>query len=757
MAGARGQVRIEGSKQYGRLKDITYDPAAPGKLYALSNFGNHLLVTNDNGASWSILYTFPDSTAELSGFKFVEGRTASFIINSSLNTTLNGVYLFNLQSNTIVRHYEIPNPEDNPTIMSYDISATGEQVVIHDYYNEGGFVGVPKTKLYYTNNYGEDWNIIYFSEDFNDVHVNNVAFEPSNASKIFVARDFGPDVYDGGLLISADAGNTWEEKLPGILLSPIAFNPTDSNDIIIGTDINGGLHPENMYRSADGGESWTIIPNDWHTIEGFNNIYKIAFDPLNPDNIIVLEEDVVAVSADNGLTWTNTVYENSDENGYYAGLNVSFNPFATGTVAISTNYYPQISSNYGITLSQLYVPFYYTVSVAAAKNTENDYMYYGAQGGVVRKKINSNVFNAANAENAFTFNPNKNYLFTEPEVPSRVYRFVAREDFSSAFFVSNDFGQTYTSLVPMLATDAQVATSDPQNHNFFYISYRTGESSDVLWYDITDPENILSEVLNTPGEYVDGLGNGVVTGLEISATDSNTLYLAQRDKFYISVDKGLTWSERINGLNPDEVIIIWDMVKSPFNDAEFMVATYSGIYKTVDAGLHWEHIYNTTMTQLQYSDLNPNVIVASNSRNQTIMYTIDGGQTWTIIPREQIDYIQFNDVECIFRDDLITAYFATKDLGIVSFEIKDLPLGTDQPELVQKGIKIYPNPSSDIVNVVLSGDVSFKKAVLYSMTGQKVMESESTTVNIKGLSNGLYILNVEAADGSTYTQKLIKD
>jgi len=759
MATGQAQFTVEGSNQYGRLKDITYDLTTPNKLYALANFGNHILVSLNNGASWNILYTFPDVNAEITNFRILNNSTVAFIVNRTVDLSASGVYVFNIQNLSFIRHYEIPNPEDNPTILNFDFSdPSGEHVILHSYFSEGDLDQVPRTKIFSSANYGADWNLIYTSQGFDDVHINNLVFEPGNPEKIFLARDFGPEQIDGGLLISTDSGTTWEEKLPGILLGPIAFNPLDSNDILMGTDISGLMHPENIYRSLDGGETWSIIPNDWHTIDGFNNIYKIAFDPSNPDNIIVLEEDVVGVSSDNGATWTNTVYLNSDANGYYSGLNVSYNPFVAGSLAITTDYYPQISTDYGITLSQLYVPYYLTVSIAAAKNEQNDYIYYGAQGGVVKKNIATNTFTAADTENAFSYNPNRNYLFTEPSIPSRVYRFVAREDFSTDLYLSDDYGATYIALPPIMATDAQAVCSDPQNSNIFYMSFRTGDSSVLVKYDLTNPQNITATNIETPGEWIDGLSNGVVTGIQVSETDSNVLYLTQRDKFYISTNQGVSWQARINGLNIAELLIIRDMVTNPFNADEFMIGTNTGIYKTLDAGLHWEHVYSGgIITQLQYSDLNSNVIVASNNRESILVYSLDGGENWVTLSPEDTGYVRFYDVECIFKDDTFTAYFATRDLGVVSLKLEDLPLGTDQPEMVQKGIKIYPNPSSDIVNVVLSADVSFKKAVLYSMTGQKVMESESTTVNIKGLSNGLYILNVEAADGSTYTQKLIKD
>ena len=60
------QINFEGSYEYGRLYDVTYDVATQNKVYALT-LGNHLLMSENNGQNWEVIYSYP-STIKLINF-----------------------------------------------------------------------------------------------------------------------------------------------------------------------------------------------------------------------------------------------------------------------------------------------------------------------------------------------------------------------------------------------------------------------------------------------------------------------------------------------------------------------------------------------------------------------------------------------------------------------------------------------------------------------------------------------------------------
>jgi hypothetical protein len=81
------------------------------------------------------------------------------------------------------------------------------------------------------------------------------------------------------------------------------------------------------------------------------------------------------------------------------------------------------------------------------------------------------------------------------------------------------------------------------------------------------------------------------------------------------------------------------------------------------------------------------------------------------------------------------------------------------------GVVVYPNPSnSGTIQFQLDENLNQINGVirLFNMTGQLILEdqvnsSESVqTVDVSGLSNGTYLLNIQLEDGSIISEKLVK-
>lgn len=76
--------------------------------------------------------------------------------------------------------------------------------------------------------------------------------------------------------------------------------------------------------------------------------------------------------------------------------------------------------------------------------------------------------------------------------------------------------------------------------------------------------------------------------------------------------------------------------------------------------------------------------------------------------------------------------------------------GTEQSE-----IRIYPNPTSDFVNI--NADMAVSHVTVYNFNGQEVMNvNNSSKVNLSNLSNGSYILRIELENGSVATATVVR-
>ena len=104
------------------------------------------------------------------------------------------------------------------------------------------------------------------------------------------------------------------------------------------------------------------------------------------------------------------------------------------------------------------------------------------------------------------------------------------------------------------------------------------------------------------------------------------------------------------------------------------------------------------------------------------------------------------DIEMFFGDGNKTVYYGY----IVDVEYVDLT-AVNENNAVPRFV-VYPVPAKDMVHVEAE---SFQKAVIYSLTGQKLMESLQNTMNVEGLPSGLYLIKVYDLDGSSQTQRFV--
>jgi len=79
------------------------------------------------------------------------------------------------------------------------------------------------------------------------------------------------------------------------------------------------------------------------------------------------------------------------------------------------------------------------------------------------------------------------------------------------------------------------------------------------------------------------------------------------------------------------------------------------------------------------------------------------------------------------------------------------------------GLKIYPNPASQIINIQTDNvQSSIKSVIIYDVTGKAMQGSTSititnATIDVSNLSNGLYFLHVEMSNGQRSVRKVVKE
>lgn len=70
-------------------------------------------------------------------------------------------------------------------------------------------------------------------------------------------------------------------------------------------------------------------------------------------------------------------------------------------------------------------------------------------------------------------------------------------------------------------------------------------------------------------------------------------------------------------------------------------------------------------------------------------------------------------------------------------------------------LSVFPNPVTSVLNIELSKNISFQKAIVKSLLGKKILETSSNQINVETLSSGFYLLQVFTDKGSVI-KKIVK-
>lgn len=746
------QFEVTGSTDFGRLFDVTYDANVPNKVYA-GTLGNHIVVSDDNGASWDVLYTLTiGQGADIRDLKLSSDGTALTFVVYLPNTQFNEIRIYDIASATITKTFALPNQIDNAYVRSYDFYDDDMDVLLVDTNYKVGLDSEGKT--YYTPNGGGFWIMVYYTNDHDTVFLNDVAIDPNNSEKLFLTRGNGSTSVDGGLFVSEDAGQNWDEKLPGIVLDPITFDPTNGQNIWLGTGIGYGNSVENLYKSTDGGETFNIVPITW-TAGIMDCINVIRFNENNPSQIIVLEENEIAISEDGGTSWENFVYPDENPESYYYGLNASFNPQNSQEIFISANYVPLFSADGGETLTWSKNPFYTsTGNMDLYLNGTDANLYYGVQFGYVHRDFNTGVDTPHDIMplNIFSNSPGQTQ-FADQVTPNRIYTFTS-SFMGSSLKISDDNGTTKNELLSIFALQfTAVATlpNAPQTILAAFAGFDPSETQ-LKQIDFSDINNIVVTDVTLPN--LDIINKIIID-------DAGKISMTVGIEVYSSIDGGATWTNNSNGLEVmDASDLIFDLQKDPLNVNRMALASSKGIFISEDGGVNWDRKTTSLVFNVAFSTEREGGIIASTYSSEftefALHYSIDSGENWETISNEQLLSVGSRSSVYIFDETSVKIYINTYDLGLLEYTLTLDVAGTPDFQNGDGAIAVYPNPASDVLNISLKSSTVTQVAI-YSLAGAKVMEIEDASqLDISQLAAGMYLVRVMDNNKGVFFKRIIK-
>ena len=210
--------------------------------------------------------------------------------------------------------------------MSYDYAIGNIQDIKVDPYDADIVYISRGSAIYKTSDGGTTWSLSYTASST----VEQFLIHSTETDSIFAAtRD--------GVLLSTDAGATWNSKFSGYVYD-IEAKPGSMDTLYISTKNTTALRPE-IFRSIDAGETWTLMDNGFYSPTDLNvaTVYgcKIGVTPADPNRLYA---GIIASgkTGDNG--WIGIYYSLDAGETWQEDSGFDGGPYASGNDP-STNWY----------------------------------------------------------------------------------------------------------------------------------------------------------------------------------------------------------------------------------------------------------------------------------------------------------------------------------------------------------------------------------------------------------------------------------
>lgn len=105
-------------------------------------------------------------------------------------------------------------------------------------------------------------------------------------------------------------------------------------------------------------------------------------------------------------------------------------------------------------------------------------------------------------------------------------------------------------------------------------------------------------------------------------------------------------------------------------------------------------------------------------------------------------------------DDLQIYNYALSDSQVTNLYNAQV-LATKENLVKNNEVKLYPNPVKDVLYI--RSEESIKKAVVFSLEGKKITETEGAKIDFSAMVSGAYIIKIIHNEGKVETHKIIKN
>ncbi len=705
----------------------------------------------------------------------IEAALAGGSVNVTLNPSTPGVFTGNLVPG--VQFINAIKVRNNGGVSEIYVAA-GDS--FYSAANATTYLAGPAYGLYKSSDGGINWTELALPLTANgNKHCPN-DIEIATDNKIWVSTIASTVFNDGGgIIFSSSNGTNFVQKyaVTDGGRTQIAVSSTTPDKVYVLAELNAGN--VTMKSTVNGFTTTTDLtspidadtsmdPLDFTRGQAFYDL-MLEVDPSN-DQIVYTGGIDLFKSTTSGSSWSQLShwsgsfgyqYVHSDQHGL-AFANGASNKQVYGNDGgvyfSNTSGTTTASRNLGFNVTQ-----FYSIGVAptnAVSGLTGDYFVSGAQdnGSLYFAGVGTGANAAVQAQGGdgafcmfdqgsdkyyitnYVYNQNINYRLAISPFTVRVIDNDASTASNGAFIAP----MALDSSLDILYTDYSV----PATPAYIIRRYSSIKSGVVVRTSLTDalltssPSAItVSKYTTASSKLLVGLRNGKllrvtnanatpvfadITGPAFVGSISDVEYGLSENEIFVtfhnynvvsiwhSADAGVTWQNK-EGNFPD--IPVKSILQNPLNTNEVIIGTELGVWYTNTFNMPspvWNQSFNG-MSNVKISDMD--------LRNDNAVYVSTYGR------------------------------------GIFSGVFTALPLSTDDITL-NKGIKVYPNPSNGEFNISINQYVGDINLQIVDINGKVVYDIKNAnfnlekTINLGHLQSGMYILKV-TADNTNYTEKII--
>lgn len=282
-----------------------------------------------------------------------------------------------------------------------------------------------------------------------------------------------------------------------------------------------------------------------------------------------------------------------------------------------------------------------------------------------------------------------------------------------------------------------VAMGDPTGTLFEIYTTANGGTN---WTKLT----AASVAAATAGEY------GYVHLKEVAG--DNVWFGTSTGRIFKSANKGATWTVVSTPLSDFGGTAASGKIALKDANTAWILSSLGTVYSTTNGGTTWTTL-PTTLSQVSDITYVPGttstLIAVGNGTGSSI--SNNGGTSWSTIENSNsIVSIAALNASTIFGGGFNTS---TTTGGV--YKLTGSLAVNNIANQKSTQMNIFPNPTKGEVNI--KTDKKIKSTSVIDLSGKVISRGNSEKVNLSSVAKGTYLLQVEFTDGSSKTEKIIKD